>query len=215
MKVVIGGCGRVGALLSARLSLEGNEIAIIDQDPEALERLGSSFKGSTHVGKVFDRDTLVEAGIDHADAYVAVTSGDNSNIVSTLVAKEEFLVPRVLARIYDPRRAEIYRRLGVPAVSSVAWSVNEIFTLLAHPGVVTDLAFGDGEVRLVSVECPLRLVGRRVGELLRSSELELVVIVRAGRSFLPTDGATLAEHDILHFVVTGSALEHLERMLHP
>ena len=215
MKVVIGGCGRVGALLSARLSLEGNEVAIIDQNPQSFEQLRSPFKGSTHVGKVFDRDTLLEAGIEHADAYLAVTSGDNSNIVSTIVAKEEFLVPRVLARIYDPRRAEIYRRVGVPAVSSVAWSVNEILSVVVHPGITTDLTFGDGEVRLVSVEVPPRLVGRKAGELSRSSELELVTVVRAGRSFMPTGGATLAEHDILHFVVADTALEHLERMLRP
>lgn len=213
MRIIIGGCGRVGTLLSARMSLENHEVAIIDRDPEAFERLSRSFAGTTHVGKVFDRATLENAGIAHADAYVAVTSGDNSNIVSAIVAREEYRVPRVLARLYDPRRAEIYRRLGMPAVSSVAWFVNESLSILLHPHLTTDVTFGDGEARLVSVEVPVRLVGRRVDDLERRGELALVAIVRSGRSFLPTAGATFALHDVLHIAVTDSALAHLERML--
>lgn len=215
MMIVIGGCGRVGALLSARLSVEGHEVAVIDRDPRAFERLAPAFTGTTHVGSVLDRKTLEDADIHHADAFVAVTSGDNSNIVSAIVAKEEFGVPRVLSRIYDPRRAEIYRRLGVPAVSSVAWSVNEVLSVLLHPEVTSDLTFGDGEVRVVSVEVPERLVGRRAVDLERPGEIDVVAIVRAGRSFMPAGGETFERHDVLHVAASGTGLGHLERMLHP
>lgn len=215
MKVIIGGCGRVGALLSYRLSGAGHEVDIIDQRAEAFERLREAFAGRTHVGKVFDRSTLEAAGIDHADAFVAVTSGDNSNIVAAVVAKDEYHVPRVLCRVFDPRRAEIYRRLGIPAVSSVAWSVNEIGSLLLHPGMATEVSFGDGEARLVSVEVPVRLAGHRISELERPGEVDVVAIVRSGGSLLPSSDSQFREHDVLYVAVTDSALVHLERMLNP
>lgn len=215
MRILIAGCGRVGSLLATRLALEDNAVAVIDQDEHAFNRLGRSFSGSTHCGKVFDRETLNEAGIDHADAFVAVTSGDNSNIVSAVVAKDVFRVPRVISRIYDPRRAEIYRRLGVPAVSSVSWSANEILSMLVHAGFETERTFGDGEVRLVTVQVPLRLVGRIVDELNRPGEISVVAVVRSGKSFLPTGGAPLESGDCVSIAVADTALGHLERMLTP
>lgn len=215
MNVIIGGCGRVGALLSARLSLEGHAVAVIDQQVEAFERLDGGFAGTTHVGKVFDRKTLGAAGIERADAYVAVTSGDNSNIVSAIVAKREYRVPSVLSRIYDPRRAEIYRRLGIPAFSSVAWSVNEVLDLLLHPHMTTDFTLGDGEVRVVSVALPARLAGHGSDEIDRPGEAEVIAVVRTGRSFIPTGGVKFLEHDVVHVAVTESGLSHLEQVLHP
>lgn len=213
MKVVIGGCGRVGALLAERLALEGNDVAVIDVDSEAFERLGATFRGSTHVGSVFEREVLEAAGIAYADAYVAVTSGDNVNTVSTILAREEYRVPRVLARIYDPKRAEIYRRLGIPAVSSSTWLANEVLAVLLHPRLKTERTFGDGEVRLVSIEVPHRFVGRRVDEVVRAAEVVPVAVVRAGRSFLPSDASVFAERDILYAAVADAALERFERMV--
>ncbi|MBE0476468.1 MAG: TrkA family potassium uptake protein [Coriobacteriia bacterium] len=215
MRVIIGGCGRVGSLLAAHLSLHGHEVAVVDQDPDSLALLAAGFAGTRHVGKVFDRETLESAGVAHADAYVAVTSGDNSNIVSAIVAKQVFRVPRVVSRIYDPRRAEIYRRLGIPAVSSVAWSVNEVLSVLLHPGLTTDASFGDGEVRLVSVEVPPRLVGRTVDDLTVPGQVVVAAIVRAGRSFVPLPGTPFEEHDIVHCVTAGPTLDRLEQMLRP
>lgn len=214
MKVIIGGCGRVGGLLATRLTLDGHDVSVIDQRAESFARLGSGTQVSTYVGKVFDRATLEAAGVERADAYVAVTSGDNSNVVSAIVAKQEYRVPAVLSRIYDPRRAEIYRRLGIPAFSSVAWSVNEVFDLLLHPHMTTDLTFGDGEVRVASGVVPARLAGHRTDELDRPGEAEVIAIVRAGRSFMPTGGTIVLEHDVLHVAVTEAGLTHLERMLH-
>ena len=126
MHVVIMGCGRVGSTLAQELDARGHSIAIIDQDPTSFRKLPSTFGGRTIAGVGFDRDRLIEAGIEHADAFAAVSSGDNSNIISARVARETFRVPKVIARIYDPRRAEIYQRLGVETVASVAWTAQQM-----------------------------------------------------------------------------------------
>src|SRR5437868_14089643 len=124
------GCGRVGSTLAHILEDRGNTVAIIDRDPEAFRRLRSSFKGDRITGIGFDRAVLVQAGIERADAFVAVSSGDNSNIISARVARETFGVERVVARIYDPRRAEVYERLGIPTVATVRWTADRMVRLL-------------------------------------------------------------------------------------
>ncbi len=215
MKVIVGGCGRVGVLVASRLGLDGHEVAVIDQDPDAFRLLGAGFGGTTHTGKIFDRRTLIEAGVERADAFVAVTSGDNSNVVSSLVAKDEFGVPRVIARIYDPRRADIYRRLGISAVSSVMWAANEIRALLGHPGLAEEKTFGDAEVRLVSVVVPPRLEGRTVRDLERIGEVVVAAVVRSGAAWVPTGREELRHGDELHVAVAASAFEHFEGVVAP
>src|SRR5438552_784410 len=132
MHVVIMGCGRVGAAVTGQLAKAGHSVAIIDKRPEAFERLPPGFEAKTVVGFGFDREAMEEAGIKEAGAFVAVSSGDNSNIVSARVAREHYHVPRVVARIFDPRRAEIYERLNIPTVASVRWSAEQIKYLLFH-----------------------------------------------------------------------------------
>lgn len=215
MRVIIGGCGRVGSVLARRLSLRGDEVHVLDQDPTAFERLGTEFPGRMHRGKVFDRETLEHAGIEEADAFLALTSGDNSNIVSAIVARQVFRVPRVFARIYDPRRAEIYRRLGISAFSSVTWAVNEALAAVLQPELTEDTTFGDGEVRVVSVEVPPRLVGRTVAELTVAGEILPVAIVRSGRSFMPVGGTAFHEGDVVHVAVAQAAGDRLRGMVAP
>jgi trk system potassium uptake protein TrkA len=205
----------VGALLATRLFVGDHEVSVIDQDDSAFDRLGRGFGGQTLRGKAFDRDTLVRAGIEHADAFIAVTSGDNSNIVSAMVAKEAYRVPHVVSRIYDPRRAEIYRRLGIPAISSVSWSAHEILSLVVYPRLATRTTFGDGEVRLLATEVPPRLAGRPINDIEREGEISVVSVLRTGHSFLPVSGAQFAQGDILFVAVSASAMDHFERMLEP
>src|ERR671931_2652379 len=126
------GCGRVGILLTQELSKQGHELTVIDKNPAAFSRLPPGFEARTMVGLGFDREILEEAGIKEADAFLAVSSGDNSNIVSARVAREHYHVPKVIARIYDPRRADIYERLNIPTVASVRWSAQQIQWLLFH-----------------------------------------------------------------------------------
>src|SRR5438477_13065733 len=140
------GCGRVGAALTVELAKAGHSVAIIDKRPEAFDRLPPGFQAKTIVGLGFDREVLEEAGIKEADAFVAVSNGDNSNIVSARIAREHYHVPKVIARIYDPRRAEIYERLNIPTIASVAWSVSQIEFLLFHGREQLKEAFGGGNL---------------------------------------------------------------------
>src|SRR2546428_9675772 len=145
------GCGRVGAARTVELAKAGHSVAIIDKRPEAFDRLPPGFQAKTIVGLGFDREVLEEAGIKEADAFVAVSNGDNSNIVSARIAREHYHVPKVIARIYDPRRAEIYERLNIPTVASVRWAASRIMFLLFHGEGEVKESFAGG--RLVPVQC--------------------------------------------------------------
>lgn len=213
MRTIVAGCGRVGALLARRLSVEGHEVAVIDKDPLAAERLGKNFKGVFIRGIIFDRTTIQKAGIAQADAFIAVSSGDNSNIVAALIARELFKVPKVVARIFDPRRAQIYRQLGIPTVSSVSWASNEILTLVMHSQLVRDRSFGDGEVQMVCLEIVPQLAGRTPADLTIPGEIQVIAVIRSGRSFIPTTGSIFVEHDLVEIAVTTNALPRLKKML--
>lgn len=215
MRVVIAGCGRVGALLATKFSSEGHDIAIIDRDQTAFSRLGKGFKGQTVRGVVFDKDVLHETGIERADAFISVTSGDNSNVVSATIARDIYRVPSVVARIFDPRRADIYRRLGIVTVSSVSWATNEIMSLVLHQHLVRDLTLGDGDVQLVRTSIDPRLSGRTVRDLTVPSEISVVAIVRGGKSFIPTDGTAFHEGDVLEIAVATGSMSRLQSMMAP
>jgi trk system potassium uptake protein len=215
VKVIIGGCGRVGAQLATKIAFERHEVVVIDKNPMAFKRLGKSFSGVTIRGMVFDRDVLEKAGMDRCDAYVAVTSGDNSNVVSATIAREIYHIPKVIARIFDPRRAEIYRRLGIQTVSSVTWAANEISSLVLFPHMVRDVALGDGEVQLAKISIPPRMAGRTIADVTMVGETLPFSIVRAGRSFIPTSHEQLHEGDILEVAVLTSAMEKFQQMTTP
>jgi len=215
VKVIIAGCGRVGSLLAAKFSAEGHDVAIIDKDPTAFARLGTTFSGTTITGIVFDKDVLDKAAADKADAFVSVTSGDNSNIVSATIARRVYRIPNVVARIFDPRRADIYRRLGIVTVSSVSWASNEIMSLVLHRDLVRDVSLGDGEVQLVKSSLPPRLSGHSVRDLTISGEVTVVAIVRGGKSFLPTDATAFHDGDIVELAVLTSSMSRLTSMIAP
>ncbi len=215
MRVIIGGCGRVGALLANQFSASGHDVVVIDKDAHTFRRLGKGFAGETLRGMVFYREVLEKAQIKVADAFVAVTSGDNSNVVSATIAREIYRVPKVVARIFDPRRAEIYRRLGIQTVSSVAWASNEIQSLVMHAHMVRDVSLGGGEVQLVRVAIPPRLSGRMVSDLTGPGEIMPVAMVRAGSSFIPTSHEVFQEGDVVEVAVLTSAMARFESMTNP
>lgn len=213
MHVVIGGCGRVGSFLAYMLEREGHSVAVIDKNPEAFENLWDGYTGRKVKGVVFDRDTLIEAGIERADAFVSVTSGDNSNIVSARLAKEYFRVPRVVTRIYDPRRAEIYRRLNIPTVASVAWAGNRMLSYISHAELDSDYQFGNGEVDLVRLEVPPQLVDRNAADINVPGEVQVVCVVRGASARLASAGTAFKEGDILFIAVARESQTKLERLL--
>ncbi|MFF8864760.1 potassium channel family protein [Streptomyces sp. NPDC015139] len=213
MKAIIVGCGRVGSTLATQLGSEGHDIRVVDRDPKARRLLPAGFCGAFLAGNGFSRDVLEAAGVGHADALVAVTSGDNSNIVSARTAKETYRVPVVLARIHDPRRADICRDLGIPAISSVRWAVSRIHQTLLHRHLTPELTFGNGETLLVRSELPAYLTGRRLSEFDVDGEIRVVEVTRAGRSLLPAHGVTALPGDLVAFAVTATALGRLRGFL--
>lgn len=213
MRFVIVGCGRVGSQTARHLSLAGHDVAVIDRDRVAFERLSPSFRGETIEGVGFDRDVLIRAGIERADGFASVTSGDNTNIVAARIARSIFRVPMVVTRIYDPRRAEIYRRLGILTISPTSWGATRIAQTLLHPGTATLVTMGHGEVTLVEVIVGAHLDGHRVEELYVPGEIVVSGLARNGRAVIPTAGTRFRLGDTLYITVDTAAMGRLEQML--
>lgn len=214
MHIVIMGCGRVGSTLASRLDAEGHSVCVIDKRArEDLRYLQASFGGRVLRGNGFDRAVLQEARIGQADAFIAVTSGDNSNIVGARVARDEFRVPKVVARIYDPRRADIYRDLGIPTVATVRWTSHEIHQLLFHRELEPEQHFGNGETLLVRSSVPAYLSGRRFTEFSVEGEIQVVEVTRGGRSSIPGPAATIEPGDLVSFIVADTSLSRLRSFL--
>lgn len=213
MKVVIVGCGRVGSQLAIMLSGNGHEVAIIDRSPKAFKRLGKGFKGTPIVGNAFDQNVLKIAGIERADAFASVTAGDNTNYVLAAMARNRFKVPRVVTRIYDPLRADIYRRLGVQTISSTVWGANKIRELLTYVGITSILTVASGEVEIVQAEISPLLVGTQVKDFIIPGETQVVAVVRGGRGFIPSPDTSLARGDLLLIASLAGTLSKLESML--
>ncbi|MFC7259327.1 potassium channel family protein [Streptomyces lutosisoli] len=213
MRVIIAGCGRTGSTLAVQLVAEGHDVRLIDRLPKTRKLLPTGFPGQFHAGNAFSRTVLEAAGIEHADAFVAVTSGDSSNIVSARTAKETYRVPIVLARIYDPHRADIYRELGIPTVGSVRWTVHEIHQMLLHRHLTPELTFGNGETLLVRSELPAYLTGRRLTECEVDGEIRVVEVTRAGRSLVPAHSTPAEPGDLVTFAVAATALGRLRGFL--
>jgi trk system potassium uptake protein len=207
--IVILGCGRVGSTLAHILEDRDNSIAIIDRDPEAFRRLRSSFKGERVTGIGFDRAVLIQAGIERADAFAAVSSGDNSNIIAARVARETFGVLRVAARIYDPRRAEVYERLGIPTVATVRWTADQMLRKLLPEGTEPLWRDPTGKIVLAEVAFSPAWIGEPVKAAEASSMTRIVFIDRLGQAFVPEPGTVLQEGDVIHVVARESELDRI------
>jgi trk system potassium uptake protein TrkA len=213
MHVVIAGCGRVGSDLTISLTKQGHTVSVIDKNPSAFERLPPGFEGQTLVGIVFDREIMEAAGIREAGAFIAVTNGDNSNIVSARIAREYYSIEKVVARIYDPRRAEIYRRLGIPTVATVQWASAEIYDQLFHGIEHTELAIGGGDLVMLRLEIPQDLAGQPVTSLGEPGKAVVVAIDRMGSATLPSEGMSFQVGDVAHVIVRRDALDDLRARL--
>lgn len=213
MHVVIGGYGRVGRYLAHMLESAGHTVGVIDRSPEVFAEFGEEIQGRKLTGEVFDRTTLIKAGIERADAYAAVTSGDNSNIVSARVARERFNVPTVVARIYDPRRAVIYERYGIPTISSVKWASGQLLASILEPDLQTVAVHGGGEVVTISIAVPSRLTGKRIADLDYPGKFHVTSLVRDGVATIPGPRFEVAKGDRLKVTVTREALVELKKLL--
>jgi trk system potassium uptake protein len=211
--VVVVGCGRVGSGLAGALVGAGHTVAVIDRRPSAFERLPAGFPGKLVTGIGFDRSVLREAGIEEAGALAAVTNGDNSNIVTARVAREHFGVEQVVARIYDPRRAAIYERLGIPTVATVAWTVDRVLRriLPAEPGVQwTDPS---GQLSLVERTLPPAWSGRVLDDVESALGIRITVLTRLGQARIPATDLVVQDGDLVHVVAGADDIARVDAAL--
>ncbi|HEX2996521.1 MAG TPA: TrkA family potassium uptake protein [Anaerolineales bacterium] len=213
MKIIIMGCGRVGSQVSQILATQGHEVTVIDHDANALARLGPDFKGKVVRGLGFDKNVLIEAGAETAEGFIAASSSDNANIVAGRIARQIFRVPRVVARLYDPVRAEVYQRLGLTTISSTRWGAERIVEVVTHRDLDVLQVFGDGGTSLVRVEVPSRLNGYHVAQMNIPGEVLVTAITRDDQTFIPVSGTEFKEGDVMYLVVIPSAMDRLEELL--
>ncbi len=212
MRMIIVGCGRNGSGLAQVLSKMGHAVTVIDSNPEAFRELGPSFHGEIIEGVGFDRDVLQRARIDRTDALAAFTSSDESNAVIARMAREIYRVPKVVARLYDREKAEIYRRLGVQTLSSTTWGIKRAVDLLCYSPLNTVFSMGNGGVELMEIEASPLMLGHKVGEFSVAGEISVVAISRGNKTILPTMGTALQAGDILYVAATVSSGGRLKRL---
>lgn len=211
------GCGRVGASLARSLERLGHDVAVVDQDPAAFRRLGSEFSGRRVAGVGFDRDTLLQAGIEEAYALAAVSSGDNSNILAARVARETFGVEHVVARIYDPDRAQVYQRLGIPTVATVRWTADQVLRRMLPQGQATEMTDASGRLVIAEIQVSAAWVGQRLTRLEEATDARIAYVTRLGEGIIPGPETVHQEGDLVHLVIPRDRVPDVERILdgHP
>ncbi|NLE79546.1 MAG: TrkA family potassium uptake protein [Rhodococcus sp.] len=216
MYVVIMGCGRVGASLASALTRIGHEVAVIDRDASSFLRLDADFSGTKVVGMGFDRDVLIKAGIERADAFAAVSSGDNSNIIAARVARETFGVERVVARIYDAKRAAVYERLGIPTVATVPWSTDRFLHTLTRDSQTAKWRDPSGTVAVAELDLHEEWAGKRVTALESVTASRVAFIIRFGSGVLPDRRTVIQADDQVYIAaVSGTVAEALALASNP
>jgi trk system potassium uptake protein len=207
--VVVVGCGRVGSELAGTLEKDGHSVAVLDKDKSAFRRLPQGFGGTTVLGFGFDRDHLLEAGIERAEALAAVTNGDNSNILTARIARENFGIEHVVARIYDPRRALIYQRLGIPTVATVSWATDQVLRRLMPGEVKADWSDPSGKICVVERGLPTGWAGKKLAGLNEPGRFWLTAVTRLGTAKIVDTGVVGQEGDVLTFTVATDAIDAL------
>lgn len=213
MNVVVLGCGRVGSGVARELAARNVEVTVVDSAPDALSSLGEGFPGRTLRGSIMERHVLVEAGIERADAATTVTGSDATNAAVALAARRMFRVPTVVARLYEPRTAEIYQRLGIRTLAPVTWGIQRIADLTTATTVTPTATLGAGGVEVVEVRVPTLLDGRPVDELQVDGEIHVVAVTHHGRTTLVTPASRLTAGDLAHIAVGVAAVGRLETLL--
>jgi trk system potassium uptake protein TrkA len=211
--IVIMGCGRVGSELAHRLEAKSYSVAVIDQNQEAFRRLGADFRGRRVTGIGFDRSVLTEAGIAEAHAFAAVSSGDNSNIISARVARETFGVENVVARIYDPGRAEVYQRLGISTVATVRWTADQMIRRMLPEGSQSLWRDATGTVRLAEAHVGTSWIGQRVSRLEEESGARVAFLIRYGEGLLPDEETVIQDGDLVNAMMRTADQARIEAVL--
>lgn len=211
MKVIIVGCGKLGSGIALSLVKKGHKVTVIDSNPEAFELLGKNFSGQTIVGIGFDKNILEKAEIRSSDAIVACSKSDEANALIGRISRNIYRVPRVISRLYDPRRAEIYRSLGIQTISTTTWGINHATEMLSYNQLDSISTIGD--IEMIRVEVPALLVGRTVNELTVIGEIQVVGIIRGNKTIMPTRGTALQKHDVIFIATLSTSVSRLKTLL--
>lgn len=207
------GCGRVGASMSQQLDSMGHSVAVIDHSPDSFRRLGPDFSGRKVRGIGFDRDALEQAGIEEAYAFAAVSNGDNSNIIAARVVRETFGVEHVVARIYDPQRADVFERLGIPTVATVRQTTEQMMRRLLPGSTNREFLDDTGTIALIEPDISSAWVGQSIAAIEKQLQVRVAFASRQGKAFLPESGALLQENDRLHLTVNKDRISAVQRAL--
>lgn len=207
------GCGRVGSTLARSLEGRGHSVAVIDQNAEAFRRLDTGFSGKRVTGLGFDRQTLVQAGVEDAYGFAAVSDGDNSNILAARVVRETYGVSNVVARIYDPHRAEIYQRLGIPTVATVTWTADQVLRRMLPMGATDEYRDPSGKIVMAQMDVHPRWIGGPLHRLESATDARVAYLTRYGSGILATPTTVLQENDLVHVLVRATELDRVERIL--
>jgi trk system potassium uptake protein len=213
MKVVIVGCSHMGAGLAMNLQEKGHEVTVIDRQEAAFQKLPSGFQGQTIVGFGIDKKVLEAANINRADAVITSTDNDETNALLARIAKNEYRVPRVIARIYNPRKADIYQSFGIQTISPITWGIQRISELLSYNQLDCVWVPENGDVEMMRMETPALLIGRPIREIESVGEIKVVTIVRGNKSFIPVSGTFVESQDVLYIVVATTAIRKLKAMV--
>ncbi len=213
MRIIIVGCGRLGSGLARELTSKGTDVTVIDNDPARFSALGKDFSGTTLLGVCFDKDLLEQAMIDRADAIVACTESDQVNALVARIARNVYAVPRVIARLYDPRKASIYQALGIQTISTTSWGIQRAKEILSYSELDSVMEIGTSTAEMVRIEVPELLIGRPVSDISHIGEFHVVYIVRSNAAFLPVLGTVMERNDILYIATTVAALPKLKSAL--
>ncbi|MEQ8154973.1 MAG: TrkA family potassium uptake protein [Clostridiaceae bacterium] len=213
MKIIVAGCGRLGLQLAHLLDSDGNDVTVIDKDRNVMNKFKPFFKGKFIEGISFDRNTLISAGVETADALASTTDSDNINIVTALIAKKRFKVPIIIARVYDPISAEIYKKLGINTTSPTLWGANSMKDFICHPELFRVSTFGNGEVEIIETEASALVEGHSVRSFTIPSEMKVVSIVRKGTAMIPTPDTSFLKGDKIFIAVTPFGKTKMKQMM--
>jgi trk system potassium uptake protein TrkA len=213
MKVIVVGCGKMGSGLALELVKKGHTVTVVGSSAEEFALLGKAFKGETIVGVAFDKQILEQAGIERTDAIVACTKSDETNALIGRISRNTYRVPRVISRLYDPRKAEIYRSLGIQTISATEWGVRHAIELLSYDQLDVVTALGNGGVDIIRVETSEMLVGKKLADLTVVGEFHVVAVSRQNQTFLPTLGTQLQKGDVIYCSVLGTSAKKFKHVL--
>lgn len=209
MYIVIAGCGRVGSQLAKLLVDEGHDVVVIDQDPGSFRRLGSNFTGRTIVGNAFDMDDLVDAGIEQADVFCALTNLDNTNIMAAQVAKKIFSVPEVIGRLYNPERLKTYQKLGLEMICGTSLMATELKNRVLTSGYDTVEVLPSGDTEIIKLRATSKMVGRKFADFQLRQEYMPVAVIREGVGEVVFPEDLIRENDFIYFSVRSESINKL------